>query len=520
MPARRSHADAKSPSARAKIKSTEELATIAEQARRSGRTVALCHGVFDLVHLGHVRHIESASKEADVLIVTVTADRYVNKGPGRPIFPEAIRAEMLAAIGNVDWVGISHAATAEMVLEAIRPNVYVKGADYENPDDDITDKIRNERETVEKYGGHLVFTKDITFSSSNLINRYLDIYDLPLRDHLERLRDRGVLDRIMELTQKISDFKVAIIGDAIIDEYQYVSALGKSPKEQIIATLAKNSEKFAGGVFAAANHVANFCREVSVVSALGDDDNEAFIRSALKPNVALRPIHLPKRPTTRKLRYVGPNYMRKMFEVYSMDDSPYPPEERVAICDAAAEVCRDADLVIVTDFGHGLFDPRTVERVAKSARFLAVNTQTNSANFGYNLITKYRRADYICLDAPEARLATSNPLEEVPALITERLAKIVDCPNIIVTHGSYGSYSYQVGNSVTHTPAFTKTVVDTIGAGDAYFAVTAPFVAAGAEMDVAGFIGNAAGAMKVGIVGHRASVEKVPFVKFVTALLR
>ena len=130
MPAPRSHADVKAPSSRAKIKSIEELAALAEQVRRSGRTVALCHGVFDLVHLGHVRHIESASKEADVLIVTVTADRYVNKGPGRPIFPEAIRAEMLAAIGKVDWVGISHAATAELVLEAIRPSVYVKGADF------------------------------------------------------------------------------------------------------------------------------------------------------------------------------------------------------------------------------------------------------------------------------------------------------------------------------------------------------------------------------------------------------
>src|SRR3982750_4739052 len=89
-----------------KIKTIEELGEIARAAQAEGRTVALCHGVFDLVHLGHVRHILAARNEADVVIVTVTADRFVNKGPGRPIFPENMRAEMLAALGTVDWVGI------------------------------------------------------------------------------------------------------------------------------------------------------------------------------------------------------------------------------------------------------------------------------------------------------------------------------------------------------------------------------------------------------------------------------
>jgi rfaE bifunctional protein nucleotidyltransferase chain/domain len=114
--------------AHAKIKTIEELGEIAKAAQSQGRSVALCHGVFDLVHLGHIRHIQAARNEGDVVMVTITADRYVNKGPGRPIFPENMRAEMLASLANVDWVGINRTTSAEPVLDTVRPDIYVKGS--------------------------------------------------------------------------------------------------------------------------------------------------------------------------------------------------------------------------------------------------------------------------------------------------------------------------------------------------------------------------------------------------------
>ena len=507
--------------ARDKVKSIAELAEIAEQVRKSERTIALCHGVFDLIHFGHLRHIEQAREEADVLLITVTADQFVNKGPGRPIFPEMMRAEMLGAIEVVDYVGINYAPSAEAAISAIRPNVYVKGSDYENSDDDLTGKIRSERETVERHGGQLVFTSDLTFSSSSLINRYVDIYDPPLREFLERLRETEALRRIHALVDRIKNYKVVFVGDAIIDEYHYVTPLGKSPKENVIATLAGDREVFAGGVFAAANHVASFCRDIEVIGALGALDNYGtLIADAMRPNVKYKRVEIPGRPTTRKLRYVQPSYMRKMFEVYFMDDSPFPAAEGNTLKAAVKRVCRDADLVVVTDFGHGLMDQEMVRIVCDNSRFLAVNAQSNSANLGFNLITKYPRADFVCLDAPEARLAMGDRFSDISAVIKDGLAKRIDCHNIIVTHGSFGCYTYNAQNGVEHIPAFTKTVIDTVGAGDAFFSVAAPFVAAGGAMDVVGFLGNAAGAIKVGIVGHRASVERAPLLKFATALLK
>jgi rfaE bifunctional protein nucleotidyltransferase chain/domain len=509
------------PAPHEKIKTIEELGEIARAAQAEGRTVALCHGVFDLVHLGHVRHILAARNEGDVVIVTITADRFVNKGPGRPIFPENMRAEMLAALGTVDWVGINRTSSAEPVLDTVRPDIYVKGSDYENPEDDVTGKIATEREAVERHGGRIVFTRDVTFSSSSLLNRYFDIYDPPLRDYLQKVREGGGAERLLNLIDKIQDMHVVLVGDTIIDEYQYVTALGKASKENIVATLFKNREQFAGGVIAAANHVASFCKSVEIVTTLGGDDYpEAFLRAHIRPNVKLTPIRVENRPTTRKLRYVELGYLHKLFEVYTMNDTPVSEAQRKEIDEVTAERVRSADVVIVTDFGHGMIANSTIDTLIANSKFLAVNAQSNSGNHGYNLVTKYPRADYICIDAPEARLAATDKFNDIASVIENGLHGKIDCDNMIITHGSFGCYPFSSKTGVARVPAFTKTVVDTVGAGDAFLTITAPMVAAGGNIEDVAFIGNAAGAIKVGIVGHRNSVEKVPLVKFVTALLK
>jgi len=507
--------------ARQKVVDLARLAELAETARQQGKAVALCHGVFDLLHLGHVKHLASARREGDVLFVTLTSDRFVNKGPGRPIFAENMRAEMLASLEYVDYVAVNHGPSAEPVLDLIKPDVYVKGSDYENPEEDITGKITQERNTVERHGGRLVFTRDITFSSSTLINRYLDVYDPPLRDFLNQLRDEDGEKEIFDLIGKVADYKVVMVGDTIIDEYIYVEAMGKAAKENMIATLYQDREVFAGGVIAAANHVAGFCAEVEVVTMLGDDDpHEDLVRRSVKPNVKLTIIHCPGRPTTRKTRFVERGYMRKLFEIYHMNDTPLDEGLSDKVADTIGDKVKSADVTIVTDFGHGMIGQKVMRSLVDKARFLAVNAQSNSGNHGFNLITKYSRADYICIDAPEARLAMSDKYSDIERVVGELLPSRVPCEKIVVTHGGKGCYAYSAPDSVIQVPAFTKTVIDTVGAGDAFFAVTAPLVAAGGDMKHVAFIGNAAGAVKVGIVGHRRSVEKVPLMRYVTTLLK
>jgi len=267
------------------------------------------------------------------------------------------------------------------------------------------------------------------------------------------------------LLEAISSYRVLVVGDGIVDEYCYVKPLGKSPKENIITARITGKESFAGGAWAAGRHVKGFCAKVDIATAPG------FVV---------------------KRRFVEEAHVRKMFEVH---------EERRVDTELDEPIYENYDLVIVADFGHGFITTQMIEALTRRAKFLAVNAQTNSANHGFNLITKYPRADFVVLDELEARLAAhdrDSPIENV----IERLG----FHKIIVTLGQSGCIGYD-GAFCTDTAGVNR-VVDTMGAGDAFFCVTAPFAAAGADMATLCRIGNAAGAIKCGVVGHRKSVTK------------
>ena len=504
-----------------KIRTLEELAAITGILRQRGAKVVQAHGTFDLLHIGHIRHLETGRGMGDALVVTITADQFVNKGPGRPVFNENYRAEMLATLEFVDWVGVCDAPDAIGAIELLQPDIYVKGQDYQNPEGDVTGKITKERLAVESVGGELAFTEEITFSSSHLINRHLNIFEPHIREHLHEYRSNGGLDEILALIDQVKDFRVLLVGDAIIDDYQYILPMGKSPKENMIATRYQDRELFAGGVFAAANHVASFCAEVDVITCLGGlESYEEFIRSKLHPNVRLHSVTRSGATTTLKRRFVDISYMRKLFEIYFMDDDPLAAPLQEDVNNLISNIAPECDLVIATDFGHGLLDQSAVQTMNEAAQFLAVNTQSNSANMGYNLITKYGKADYICIDAPEARLATGDrisPLGDVAhSLIDDR----IDCGKLIITQGKHGCVTYEREGVVHTIPAFAKNVLDTVGAGDAFLSVTSPLVAAGAPMHKVGFIGNVVGALMVEIIGNRKAIDKPSLIKAITGLLK
>lgn len=511
----------KPPPQMSKVCSLEELSLHCDRMRAEGKSVVLAHGAFDLLHLGHLKHLESAHEQGDVLVVTVTADAFVNKGPGRPHFSHDQRAEMLAALAIVDRVAINFAPTAENVIQAVKPTVYVKGPDYREAKLDVTGKIVDESRMVEAHGGRVHFTDDITFSSSALLNRHFSTDPPERRAFLEAARERGLGKIVMEMLERIRSFRVLLVGDTIVDEYFYVAPLGKSSKENLVATLLRGTDRFAGGIIAAANHVADFCDHVEIVTSLGTaNSSEDLIRAALKPNVKLNVVYREGMPTTRKTRYVDNDYMKKLFEVYVMDDTPMNGRVEEQCLSVLNDRISEFDVVIATDFGHGMVTPRISDLLQDRSRFLAVNTQSNAANYGYNLVTKYRRADYVCIDAPEARLAIGNKFADLEEIAGRLLPSRIDCRKMILTHGRFGCVTFDRKDGVRRIPAFSTQALDTMGAGDAVLAITSPLVASGAELEAVGFVGNAVGAIKIGILGHSSSVEKVPLLKYVTTLLK
>ncbi|MDD4004607.1 MAG: PfkB family carbohydrate kinase [Elusimicrobiaceae bacterium] len=502
-----------------KILSIQQLAEKVADLKKSGKTVVLCHGVFDLMHPGHIRHLQTAKKEGDILVVTVTPDRYVNKGPGRPVFSENLRAETLAALGAVDYAAVNEWPNAVETLKTVKPSVYIKGSDYAAPDQDITGGIALEKEAVESVGGQLRFTNDIQFSSTALLNRFFGTFPEPTRQWLQDFRARHSPDSVIDAMRALKKLRVLVVGDVIVDEYHYCSGLGKSPKDNIITTRYLGEERFAGGALACANHLAGFCEEVTLVTCLGGmQTHEDYIRLNLKPNIRPEFFVRPDTCTVVKRRFVEPVFLTKLFEVAFLDDRPLPDDVCAGMAAHLERIAGDYDLVLVSDFGHGLVDERIIGAL-KNARFLTVNAQSNSANHGYNLVTKYHKADYICIDEPELRLASHDKYGDIHALI-KGLSQKLDCPCISITRGHLGAITYRRELGFFETPVFSGKIVDRVGAGDSYLSVTAPMAAAGLTPDLIGFTGNAAAAIKVGIVCNKQSVEPLPLFRFINTLLK
>ncbi len=355
-----------------KIKSVDVLAKTITDLKKRGKKIVQCHGVFDLIHLEHIRHFNLAKKEGDILIVTITKDRHVRRGPGRPVFNEHLRAEALAHLAVTDYVCIIDSPTATESIKILKPDVYAKGSDYKEKEKDITGKIYEEEEAVKSVGGRLVFTDDITFSSSKLISDYLDAYSPRTVRYLKAIAKRYPLDFIIEKLHSLRKLKALVIGDAIVDQYHYCIPMGKSSKEYLIANRYTSQESFAGGSLATANNVGSVCGEVDLLTMLGEkNSHQDFIRSRLSPNVKPIFFYRPNAETIIKRRFVNEGVNRKLFEICYMKDNDISRAEEMKIVQHLKKTIKKYDLVVVSDFGHGLLTKRIINLICSKAKYLA-----------------------------------------------------------------------------------------------------------------------------------------------------
>lgn len=498
----------------------EELAQLTGKLKLSGKKIVHCHGVFDLLHIGHIRYFKQAREMGDILVVTLTPDRYVDKGHHRPAFTETLRAEAVASLSQVDYVAINRWPTAEETLRLLKPDVYVKGSEFKNTASDFTGKIGKEEVVVNEIGAKLAFTEDIIFSSSNLINKYLSNLPDDINEYLGIFRQRCSLEYLLQLIDKMGQLKVLAIGDTIIDEYQYCEPLGKSNKDPALCVRLNSQDCFAGGILAIANHLSSFTDKVQVATVFGRQNNfEKFARSQINDNVNLHFVMHPKAPTVVKSRFVDGYSFNKLFETYQIDDSGLPPEENDIMCRWLTEKLPEYDLVIVADYGHGAISDEMVEIICRGARFLAVNTQANSGNRGYHTISRYPRADFISIAEHEIRLETRQR-NGILRPMMERLAEKMSTSQFVVTCGRKGCQVLDKHGGFVVVPAFAGTVVDRVGAGDTFLSITAMASALGASNEILGFIGNIAGAQAVETIGNKKAIDKLSIKKSITSLMK
>ncbi len=503
-----------------KIKKLEELPEIIDKLKAEKKKIVLCHGVFDLLHIGHIRYLTQAKTYGDVLVVTLSPDKFVDKGSHRPAFTEGLRQEALASLGPVDYVAINKWPTAENTLRLLKPDFYAKGSEYRELDSDPTGKIALEVEAVKEVGAELVFVEDIVFSSSNLINKYLSMFPKEIDDYLEIFRRRYSLDQIIEILDKMSQLKVLVVGDTILDEYQFCDAIGKSSKDPTLALQYRSHDLFAGGVLAVANHVASFAESVGLVSVIGEYDTyDEFINSQLKTNITSKFYTQKGSPTLMKRRFIDGYSMNKLFEVYIMDDSGLQSSVETQMIKHLEKEFDRFDLVVASDFGHGAISSQVIELLSKKAPYLAVNTQANAGNRGFNTINKYQRADFVCIAEHEFRLATRNKTGMMRTGIA-KMASNLGSSAFIVTKGRKGCSIADNNASFFQTPAFASKVIDRVGAGDAFFAITALAAKVEAPHEIIAFLGNVVGALAVEILGNKKPMDRQRVQKLITSFMK
>lgn len=506
---------------RGQVLPLDDLALKIRDLQKDGKKVVHSHGVFDLLHVGHIRHFQQAKAMGDVLVVTLTEDQHVNKGPHRPAFPQHLRAEGIAALGVVDYVAINHWPLSVETIRLLRPDIYVKGSDYASPEKDSTGGIALEAEAARSVGADMRFTDDIVFSSSALLNRHFSTFSPEVVRYLEEFRRRYSADEVLAWLAKAATLRPLAVGEAIVDEYIFCDGIGKSTKDPVLAVLHKTTAAYAGGSLAVANHLAGLCDSVRLVTQLGDRGRaEDVVRASIKPNVEAIFLTKHDAPTIHKRRVVDHYTGNKLLEIYEMNDALTAGDDAAALARAIEKALAESDVTVVTDYGHGMMTPCAIEGLCAGRSFLAVNVQANAGNQGFNRITKYRRADYVCLANHELAVETRQR-EGVAADSLKVLAERIDCARFTVTLGKNGSISYDRSSQSMHeAPALAGRVVDRVGAGDSVLAVTSLMLAAGAPWEIVAFLGNVAGAELVAELGNRKPLDRVSLGRHITTLLK
>lgn len=476
-----------------KIRTLPEISA-AVGARPRARKVVMAAGVFDLLHPGHIRHLQYAKGKGDVLVVSITADRHITKGQYRPHIPQDLRAMQMAALEVVDYVVVDSESTPIANIEALRPDFFAKGSDYQsmgNP------KTAEEARVVEGYGGQILFTPgDIVFSSTKLLNEAA-----PSIRHEKLLAVMQRAGRSFEdLTATLSamrGFRIHVLGDTIIDSVTYTAMIGGQTKTPTISVLHERREDFVGGAGIVAKHLRAAGAEVVFSTVLGDDELGRFALADLEAaGVSCLAVTDPTRPTTNKNAIDAGGY--RLLKVDTLDNRSISDAIASRLCEDLAAV--PADAVVLSDFRHGIFNRHTIPVFIDRIRAGAYRVADSQVASRWGNITDFCGFDLITPNEREARFALGDQDAGVRAL-AEALFERAACKTLILKLGERGLLASS-GDDFFSIDAFTGHVVDPVGAGDALLAYATLAMLASRDLTTAAVLGSIAAALECEAEGN------------------
>ena len=504
-----------------KIPNLNDLSKILDKKRKDGYKIVMCHGVFDLIHLGHLEHFREAKKNGDILVVTTTSDQFINKGPGKPYFPSLIRKKVLNNLEIIDYISEIDDESAVKGINKIRPDFYCKGVDYKKNNLDLTKNIKKEVNAVKKNNGKIIYTNEISFSSSKLLNLQENIFNQNQRKEINKIKKLYNLDEIEKIFKKIKKMNILVIGEIIIDEYISVDPLGKSGKDPIMMFRELYVEKFLGGSGYIANNISNFCKKVNLISIVGEKfEYKKFIQNKLNRNVKLQFINKANSPTILKRKYIDNLSKNKLTGFYQFNDNNLNAQENIKLIKYLKSEIKKADLVLVSDYDHGMISQSIANFISNNSKFLITNTQFNAANTGHHTINKYKNTDFLFTNEKELRHEMRDKISNIKVIVKKFMNKS-KIKNLIVTQGSDGAILFSnKKNQFYKSEAYTKKVIDKIGAGDTLMSIFSIFIKASKNSELSVFLASLAAAYSVENLGNSKSITSKSLFKSLTHILK
>lgn len=482
-----------------KIKTAAELAEdLGPPPRRE--KVVMCHGTFDLVHPGHIRHLVYARSKGARLVVSVTADTHVKKADHRPFVPEELRALNLAALETVDFVTVDpHATPIENIL-TIKPDYFVKGYEYQRGG--LHPKTAEEKAAVESYGGEVIFTPgDIVYSSSAIIESGPP--DIAVEKLINLLHgEKRSFDDLKAALKAVQGLKVHVVGDTIVDSLTLTSMIGASGKTPTISVRYEGKRDYVGGAGIVAKHLEAAGAEVTFTTVLGEDPLAQFVRDDLaKTNITLNDIVDTTRPTINKNAVVAGGY--RMLKIDTLDNRGISEQITKKIARLLKKT--PADAVVFSDFRHGMFNGESIPALTKAIPEGAFRVADSQVASRWGNILDFRGFDLITPNEKEARFSLGDQDTVIRPLGT-RLFEEAQCRVLILKLGARGSMTFREGGgelrSFFGVDSFADHVVDAVGSGDALLAYATLCLRATGDEVVASVLGAMAAAAECELDGN------------------
>lgn len=483
---------------------SELLLHIGTNPRQS--KVVMCHGVFDVVHPGHIRHFLFAKNKAPILIASLTSDRYIQKGENRPHIPEDLRAINLAALEFVDYVIIDDNETPINNLSIIKPDLFIKGYEY-SPSQQNNLKTNEEFQLVQSYGGQIIFSPgDFILSSSNIINKTppdIRVDKLLLLMNRANIKFQDLINTI----QSLSNQKVHIVGDLIIDSYTYCSVIGGQIKTPTISLKFESKSDLVGGAGIVAKHLKSAGADVEFTTVIGNDALGEFAKTDLINHGVKFFGYIDKnRPTTNKNVFIADGY--RLLKVDNLDNTTITDGQVSEITSRISNT--DAEIIIFSDFRHGIFNARTIPLMVESIPKKMLKVADSQVASRWGNILEFIGFDLITPNEKEARFSLADQDSGIKSLASN-LYRESKCKTLILKLGNRGILTTTSSESKTLDDyfvmdSFVDNLVDPVGAGDALLAYATLVLAKTGNEILASIIGNLAAACECEKEGNEAII--------------